>query len=191
MKHTLANRIGFFWRMFWTYRFLKRGTRVLNVGQRPGERKIYEWGWYIIAKRKNYSHFEIFEAWDKNVVELQKENKVTVIAGDVREIDKIYKANSLDAILWFEGPEHIEKSEIKPTIEKLKTIATQIILSCPCGEYSQDTLDGNPYEYHKAVIFPNNLMCLGFKTQTLNMGIHKYLFGYWNRERAPKCKSRE
>ena len=178
MLHKVSNRFAFFWRMFLTYLVLQKGERILSIGQRTNERKIYEWMWYFVAKLKGYSILEILEIWDKNVNELRKEGKALVVKGDVREIDNLYPENSLDTILWFEGPEHIEINEIRPTIEKLKTIANRIILSCPCGKYPQGASFGNPFERHKTMIFPKDLKKSGLKVVSLNTSIHTYLFGY-------------
>ncbi len=87
---------------------------------------------------------EIFEPNIKYLKTLDFDHKV--IQGDVRNVatDIIY-----DNIIWWHGPEHIQKTELAATLSKLEEICKNIILlGCPWGIYKQGHLHNNPHEEH-------------------------------------------
>lgn len=53
---------------------------------------------------------------------------------DIKNIDDIWGDNTIDAIFWSHGPEHIHRHEWKDTFSKLEKVAQRVvILQCPWG----------------------------------------------------------
>lgn len=85
------------------------------------------------------------------------------------------KEENIKHVVWWHGPEHIEKKELKPTLRKLyKGLGNGVLLvGCPYGRYEQGFAYGNPYEEHLNHIYPNDLRKLGFQTATIGKADQK------------------
>ncbi len=104
----------------------------------------------LFENRCSNMTIDVLEIWHENVKYLRGLKKFNgVMQGDVREIDKLFKPNSYDIVMWWHGPEHIEIQELAKTLDKLKRVAKKlVILGCPWGIYVQGEEYGNPYEKH-------------------------------------------
>ena len=110
----------------------------------------------------NYN-ITLLEAYSSNLKKYI--GKYVVINAD---ITKFETGDKWDVVMWWHGPEHISKEELKPTLEKLERIAKKlVILGCPWGKYLQGTIGGNPYEVHKAYLYPKDLLKLGYLIETI------------------------
>ena len=85
----------------------------------------------------------ILEIYKPNVEYFKNNSRFAeVIEGDVKEFNSNKK---YDVVFWWHGPEHIEESRLKDTLEKLESIAGHmVVLGCPWGDVSQ----GKGYEYN-------------------------------------------
>ena len=93
------------------------------------------------------------EIWPKNIWGLNEIFK-NVYQGDVRHIEAAGVDKKYDVVMWWHGPEHIEQKDLNPTLEKLKKIATKlVVLACPYGIYRQGPVDGNMYEAHLSAYY--------------------------------------
>ena len=121
--------------------------------------------------RENNLDIDILEIWKPNVDYLRK--TVTwfndVIEGDVRNIDKVL-SKKYDIIFWWHGPEHIKKTELFMTIQKLENYANKyVVLGCPWGDYPQGEEYGNPYEVHTAAFYEEDFQAYGYKTSCVGI----------------------
>lgn len=94
-------------------------------------------------------------------------DKYTCINADITkfETDEMW-----DVIMWWHGPEHISKEELKPTLQKLERMAKKlVILGCPWGKHIHGAVDGNPYEPHINHIYPSDLMKLGYSVESIGV----------------------
>jgi len=110
----------------------------------------------------------LLEAWPENVKHWANEPRLKeTIEGDVREIDKL-KVGTFDVVLWWHGPEHIERDELEATIAKLEAAAEGlVVLGCPWGVYKQGPFMGNPYDEHKASLYPADFEAMGYQVATI------------------------
>jgi hypothetical protein len=93
----------------------------------------------------------VIEVFHKNAVELRKsEYFENVIHGDVRYIEYLdLGREKFDVVVWWHGPEHIQKSESKEIIAKLEKLANRyVILGTPWGLVKQGISGKNFYEVH-------------------------------------------
>ncbi len=127
-----------------------------------------------IARNEMLSYFvkkdyevTIMEAWTENVLYYRQDPRFNIIQADVRNVNKIPLA-SFDVVMWWHGPEHVEK-ELLPNIfnELFKHTKKILMLACPWGWYVQQAVKGNPYEVHRSHLYPEFFKELGFKTSTL------------------------
>ena len=95
---------------------------------------------------------------------------------DIRNIDKIYKRKSFDAVISLDVIEHLNKKDSKLLIKKMEDLAKKrVILLTPNGFYHQDAYDNNPYQVHKSEWSRIDLKKLGYEVFGLR-GL-KYLRG--------------
>ena len=110
----------------------------------------------------NYN-ITILEAHKPNL--RKHRGKYAIINAD---ITKFKTKRRWDIVMWWHGPEHISKGELKPTLQKLERMAKKlVILGCPWGKYVQGVVGGNPYEVHKTHLYPKDLVELGYSVKTL------------------------
>jgi len=73
-----------------------------------------------------------------------------------------------DIIFWWHGPEHIEKTQLKDTFEKIESLSNKyIILGCPYGKYEQGAVGGNDFEIHRSYLYPEDFSKYGYSVSTL------------------------
>lgn len=90
-----------------------------------------------------------------------------VITGDVREIDSLdLPYNRFDVVFWWHGPEHIDRDDFKPTVEKLENIADLIVLATPWGYYRNPPSYGNKNEEHRWRCLIGDFKSLGYSVVT-------------------------
>jgi 2-polyprenyl-3-methyl-5-hydroxy-6-metoxy-1,4-benzoquinol methylase len=95
---------------------------------------------------------------------------------DIRNLGKLYKEKSFDAVIALDVIEHFKKSTAKKIIKDIEKIAIKkVILLTPNGFYPQDTIGGNPYQVHYSGWSRDDLEHMGYKVKGLR-GL-KYLRG--------------
>lgn len=105
----------------------------------------------------------LLEAYPPNL-ELYVDKYICINA----DITKFETEDKWDVVMWWHGPEHISKEELKPTLQKLESMAKKlVILGCPWGKYKQGVVGGNIYEIHRNYIYPKNLIELGYSIETI------------------------
>jgi len=139
------------------------GKRVLYVGATPQRfqmgKELHEAGYKItlLEAHKPFADFYEGHPW-----------LAEVIHGDVRNIGEIAGERMWDVVVWWHGPEHIEKARLAPTVEALEGVAERgVVLGCPWGVNQQGMMAGNPYSVHEAHLDVGDLEILGYTTRTL------------------------
>jgi len=108
----------------------------------------------------------ILEVWPPNVADLL-ELGYKVIQGDVRELAKM-DIGKFDVVIWWHGPEHVEKESLPSILKAIKKIARCVaVVACPWGKYKQSEVRGNPYERHLSCLYPKFFEKLGWKTSVI------------------------
>lgn len=73
-----------------------------------------------------------------------------------------------DVVMWIHGPEHIEKSELADTLRNIESYTRYlVVLGCPWGVYKQGKSYGNPYEVHRAYLYPEDFLKLRYKVESI------------------------
>lgn len=71
-----------------------------------------------------------------------------------------------DVVMWWHGPEHVEESKLLGVLSKLEDIANHlVVLGCPWGRYELGQIHGNPYQEHKAYLYPKSFP--GYETDCI------------------------
>ena len=124
-------------------------------------------------EESNYKRIMILEAFKGNYefltkkFETGKPNLYKVIWGKVEEIEKL-SLEPFDVIFFWHGPEHLPQQQIEPTLKKLESLSTRlVILGMPFGKYEQGPEYGNPFETHQSSIYPSFLHQFDYQTETL------------------------
>ena len=108
-------------------------------------------GWYL----------ELLEIWQPNLDHYASSGPFhSLMLGDIREVG--VEELMYDALVWWHGPEHIDKNEIPALLKQLEDMAPVVVLGCPWGEYDQGAEYGNPHEEHKATLYPVDFIDLGY-----------------------------
>lgn len=111
-----------------------------------------------------------------DIVEPFKDN--CKIYDGVIGINKVYNSTiqdfvrerTYDVVLWWHGPEHIDINELKPTLDKMETMANKyVILGTPWGNNPQEAIYGNPLEEHKTHLYEENFNKYNYKTNTIGV----------------------
>ena len=99
---------------------------------------------------------------------LNDERISNVVLGDVRMIGKfILPHDHYDCVIWWHGPEHIDKADVKPTVDKLEAMSDLVILASPYGYYEQAEVYGNKHEEHKAALYPEDFEAWNYSVKTI------------------------
>jgi hypothetical protein len=119
------------------------GSTMLNVGMRQPE-DLRNWWWIKICQANEVMPF-VLEVFRPNVDRLVQHGVPNVHEGDVRCFSQCFE-RSFDIILWWHGPEHVEKNSSIACIRTLQAKCRLLILGSPWGPYPQDAIDGNVHE---------------------------------------------
>lgn len=143
---------------------LKELKTVLYVGARLERLREREDVGYMIFEKLKYD-IDLLEVWEPYFNELKgKKFFKEMFLGDIRKID-VYIEKTYDVICWWQGPEHVPKEDIKPTLEKIEKMADEyVILACPKGDYPQGAIHDNPHQEHRATLEPEFFEAMGYKT---------------------------
>jgi len=98
-----------------------------------------------------YDCIASLEIWEPYIREWRHHAEFPVWQGDLRNIEQLLPAKSVDTILWAHGPEHLPPEEILPTYLKIKRVARHhILFVTPWGSAydDQEQLNNNPFEKH-------------------------------------------
>lgn len=135
-----------------------RGKRILSIGSRPNSND-YIVSWFI-QQGYDTTILEIFEPYVKQL----REKGLNVIHGDVRDAEKIFKGNSkFDVIIWWHGPEHIEKHIALTVTKTLKSLTDCLIYATPYGIMESGAVDGNISNSHLSAFYPEDFIGMGMK----------------------------
>lgn len=103
--------------------------------------------WWIKICEVNNIDWKIVEIFEGNVFDAVNKGcpKDKILLGDISNVDDLPKS---DCLLFWHGPEHLEKNKflnILPLLEKKYKV---LIFGMPLGEEPQGSCYGNPYEEH-------------------------------------------
>ncbi len=137
---------------------IKYSHTVLYIGARVASFQFKEYMQKLNLK------FTILEIFHPNVIFLRNKG-FEVIEADITN----YKPEKqYDIVLWWHGPEHIEKSEIFEVLKNLEKISVKaVILGCLWGLYPQNAIYNNIHEIHKCTLYEEDFKSLGYNTITL------------------------
>lgn len=141
-------------------------------------------------KEAGYKKIVILEAFEENYKFLMekfeaRDSSYGVVWGKVQDVKKL-QLGTFDVVFFWHGPEHLQESEIAPTLGNLEDICNHVVVcGMPFGFYEQGPEYGNHFEVHQSHIYPPFLERLGYKTETLgnpdqigsNITAWKYLGG--------------
>jgi hypothetical protein len=128
-----------------------------------------------IGARKNRFQFEhqlktlgysitVLEAFQPNVEYLRSMGKEVIEA----DITKYETGRKWDLVMWWHGPEHINRLLLPGTVKKLEKMANKfIIMGCPYGYCKQDALHGNEYEIHRSALYIEDFLYLGYNAEAI------------------------
>jgi hypothetical protein len=127
-----------------------------------------------------FSSIIVVEAWAANVWRAQAAHPhVRLVHADVRSFQLPLTEGKV-AIVWQQGPEHLEKRQAIDLIEAWKTQAHTIILEAPNGWREQGEIDGNPFETHLSAWSLEDFLNLEFRARLfMNPEATGSIIGYW------------
>jgi hypothetical protein len=143
-------------------------NRILSVGQVP---RHFFWPYHLgrrlgAAKDVEKVIVEKCEAY-KPFLERKftRAKRFRVIADDVLNVQQYFSDASVDLAVWFDGPEHLEKTRAIEAIEKLERVTTGLVLlGTPLGFLPQGP-DGS----FKSIQNPYNTHLSGWETSEFEM----------------------
>lgn len=136
---------------------------VLYVGARPAPACSNIMDYLATAG----ATIDLLEIWEKNCQSFEHDPRLrNVMCGDVRE-NFWPSFVHYDWVVWWHGPEHIERNGLEPVIKDLGAISDHILLGCPWGKYEQGEMYGNPHEEHLTHWQPEDFEALGFAVRAV------------------------
>lgn len=126
--------------------------------------------WWIDICKVNDVDWEIIEIFEQNVINAVNagcpENKIKI--GNILETDSYENS---DCILFWHGPEHIERETFLENIKRIESKATKIIIfGMPYGEEAQGPVYGNKYEEHVSAWYEEDFEKMGYQCIVLHDG---------------------
>jgi len=83
------------------------------------------------------------------------------VRGDIRFLP--FNLKNFDVVLAMEVLEHLDEEEGAALLKSLERIARrQVIITSPVEEHAQEILDDNPYQKHRHIWQPGELVQLGY-----------------------------
>ena len=129
---------------------------LLYIGARPEGIAFIE-----NFKERDYK-IELVEVFKKNCELIGKHFDV-VYNADIRDFDV---PKSYDIIVWFQGPEHINKNELPAVTEKLWMRTNKILIyGVPWGIFPQEPFGGNENERHLSEYYPRDFPDMEYHTR--------------------------
>jgi hypothetical protein len=108
---------------------------------------------------------DVIEAFLPNIIQLYEVRWINnLITGDIREFQP---EERYDVVMFWHGPEHLEKEEVAPLIVKMKTYADLVIFATPNGVYDQDEVYGNPHERHLSTWYKEDFEAIGMTADAI------------------------
>jgi len=139
-----------------------QGKSVLYVGATPHRfqmgRELFEAGYKITLLEAFKQHYDYYE--DHPWLEQR-------IYGDVRYIKNLANGQKWDVVVWWHGPEHVNKDELPEVLKDLESVADLVILGCPWGQNIHGMIGGNPYSVHECHHDTTDFEQLGYEARTL------------------------
>ncbi len=162
--------------------------RVLYVGgNRSRLQLVHELHW--AGATMDGATIDIVEIFRPYLRELHTLNKTreyfrSIIAGDVRRLGVAIGAAKYDLVVWWHGPEHVDRHDLPRALACLEAAATSLaVVGCPHGHCGQGvTQDGNVHQRHRTHWMPEDFVGLGWQAATLKPepGLDSHLVG-WKR----------
>lgn len=131
------------------------GGTCLYVGASPTRTQL-------VSELSGYK-ITLLEAWPTNCEVLSKDPRFAkVICEDVRHVGKL--PGKYDIVVWWQGPEHVEKEDLPGIFEALAKKAKKLVLlACPWGVNPQGPVGGNPFEVHRSSLDLEDFTSLGYE----------------------------
>lgn len=121
----------------------------------------------------------LLEIWPANAGHYKGDRRIERVAlGDVCRLDDLRAdpaqgLGTFDVVLWWHGPEHIDRDDLAATVTQLERAAERlVILGCPWGVYPQGEFMGNPHDAHRASLYPDDFLKLGYDVATIGQADH-------------------
>jgi hypothetical protein len=135
---------------------------LLYIGARPDAHS-----WLDELAQAGHT-ISVLEIWPDNAAGLMDDPRVAeVMIGDVRQLKAVHMEGAFDYVLWWHGPEHVNREEAAGVLNELERLAARTVaVACPWGIYPQGAHDGNPHETHRWSVYPADLAALGYETAT-------------------------
>lgn len=132
----------------------------LNVGFHSWEDQRVHW-WIRICEENNID-WKILEIFKENVDDTIRKGcpESKIIYGDILNTD-VYE--NIDCLLFWHGPEHIDKKKFLKTLPSIENRVNKLIIfGMPLGYEPQDVVYGNIHEVHVSEWQPNEWRELGY-----------------------------
>lgn len=105
---------------------------------------------------------DIIEIYEENFNYIKNNYKFRkIILGDIQE----FELETYDLIFWYHGPEHIEKENFKPTLERLEKKTKHIVIGCPKNDHLVYDNNLNIFEKHLWKVCENDFISLGYSVK--------------------------
>ena len=134
----------------------------LNVGFHNWEDPRRHW-WIKICEQNNIK-WDILEIFKPNVIDAIEKGcpSERIINSSILNFDSY---GDYDCIMFWHGPEHIEKDIFMSNLPKIEEKAKELlILGMPLGEEEQPEVYGNKWEEHVSFFTPEDFDSIGYKS---------------------------
>lgn len=132
----------------------KQPGKVLYVGLDPDHEFL------VPELFRAGNELTVLEIWPASAAHYKKDSRLRhIVCGDVRNVPL---SEHYDAAVWWHGPEHLQKGDVRPALKQLEALADTIVVGCPWGENRADGL-GNPYMVHVSAWYPEEFETWGYE----------------------------
>lgn len=120
--------------------------------------------WWIKICDQNNIDWKIIEVFHYNVIDALNKgcpsNKIIL-----QDINNVSELPNSDCLMFWHGPEHIEKSKFLDTLNKLESKYKVLIFGMPLGHEPQGVCYNNPFEEHVSSWTSEEWKTLGYNVE--------------------------
>jgi hypothetical protein len=147
-------------------------NKLLNVGMNlVGKKQNHQDHWWQRICKANDIEPHVLEIFPENVKRLEACGVPNIKCGDVMELRELGYDDAFDIILWWHGPEHMDKDDSRYAIREIEGEVNPnglVLLGSPLGFEKQGTAYGNKHEQHLSAWSESNYKDLEYHTEIVD-----------------------
>ena len=124
---------------------------------------------------------DVIEVFPDNVRQLREVKWISALyEADIRLFHPLVH---YDVVVFWHGPEHLKRAEVKELFSRMKTYSDAVIFATPNGVYEQGREYGNPHEAHLSIWLEGDFIIMNMLTSSIGDANKRNgnIIAYWDK----------